>query len=171
MSIIAGPGTALAFSDLSENTVSRQSSPGILVFSRSLQLQYVNRRALELTSNIRQTATGSVSIVLPTPLLELRALVQKILNDNIWVNIWEPFEVAPVVGEFGQGVLLRGFGQPNCASSNCSRIIIILEEIRFAEKDRSQQSHIQTKRPESQTAVAGFLVNRLQARDRPFAPH
>ena len=69
MGIMADPSTALASSDLRENTVSRQSSPGILVFSRSLQLQYVNRRALELTSNIRQTATGSVSIVLPTLLL------------------------------------------------------------------------------------------------------
>lgn len=171
MGIMADPSTALASSDLRENTVSRQSSPGILVFSRSLQLQYVNRRALELTSNIRQTATGSVSIVLPTPLLELRALVQKSLNDSIGVNIWEPFEVAPLVGEFGQGVLLRGFGQPNRALSNCSRIIIILEEIRFAEKDRSKQSHAQAKPPESQTAVAGFLVNRLKARDRPVARH
>jgi hypothetical protein len=169
MSIMAGPSTALAFYNLSENTASRQSSPGILVFSRSLQLQYVNRRALELMTNIRQTARGSGSIVLPASLLELRALVQKILNDNIGTNTWEPFEVAPVVGKFGQGVLLRGFGQPNRASRNCSRIIIILEDIRFAEKGRRQQSHILTKRPESQTAVAGLLVSRLKARSGPFA--
>jgi hypothetical protein len=158
MSIVADPSTAPALANPTENTVSRQSNPGILVFSRSLQLQYVNRRALELTSNIRQTATRSVSIVLPTALLEFRAMVPKSLNDRIEGNSWEPFEVASVVGEFWQGVLLRGFGQPNRVSSNCSRIII-LEKIRFAEKDRKQQSHAQTKQPEIQTAVAGVLVD------------
>jgi len=171
MSIMADSSTALALPNLRENTVSQQTSPGILVFSRSLHLIYVNRRALELTSNIRQTATGSVSIVLPTPLLEFRTLVQQILNESIGLNNWEPFEAAPVVGEFGQGVLLRGFGQPNRASSNGSRIIIILEEIRFAEKDRNQQSHAKRKRSEGQTAVAGFLGNWWKAMDRPFARH
>jgi hypothetical protein len=159
MSIVADASTAFVSSDQRENTFSRQLSPGIIVFSRSLQLQYVNRRALELTSNIRRTVTGAVSIVLPTPLLELRALVQKSLNDRIGVNIWEPFEVTPVVSGFGQGLLLRGFGQPDRASGKCARIIIILEEIRFAEEYRSQQSHALTKLPESQTTVAGFLVN------------
>ena len=109
--------------------------------------------------------------MLPVPLLDLRALVQQLLIYNVVVNILEPFEVAPAVGEFGQEVLLRGFRQPNRASSNCSRIIIILKDIRFAEKDRSQQSHVQTKRLESQTAAAGFLVNRLKARSRPYVPN
>lgn len=159
MSIMADASTAFVSSDQRENPVSRQLSPGILVFSRSLQLQYVNRRALELTSNIRRTVTGSVSIVLPTPLIALRAQVQKSLDDRIGANIWEPFEVTPVVSGFGQGLLLRGFGQSDRASINRTRIIIILEEIRFAEEDRSQQSHARTKPPESQTTVAGFLVN------------
>jgi hypothetical protein len=51
---------------------SGQSSPGIFVFSRSLLLQYVKRRALELIRNIGQAITESGLIVLSTPLLELR---------------------------------------------------------------------------------------------------
>ena len=38
MNIITEVGTAFVYSGLSENMVSGQSSPGILIFSRSLQL-------------------------------------------------------------------------------------------------------------------------------------
>jgi hypothetical protein len=49
------------------------SSPGVLVFSHTLQLLHVNGRALELKGQIRQATTGPVSVMLSTPLIELRA--------------------------------------------------------------------------------------------------
>ena len=54
MDIMTEVGTAFVCSGHSENMVSGKLSPGVLVFSRSLQLQYVNRRALELIRNIGQ---------------------------------------------------------------------------------------------------------------------
>jgi hypothetical protein len=103
MNIMTEVGTAFVCSGHSENNmVSGQSSPGILVFSRSLQLQYVNRRVLELIRNIGHAVTESGLIVLPTPLLELREQIQESLDERFEANIWEPFEMSRVVSKFGQ---------------------------------------------------------------------
>ena len=150
MNIMAEMSTAFVLSGHSENMVSQQSSPGILVFSRSLQLQYVNRRALELIWTIGQAKTESGSIVLPTRLLELRAQIQECLDDRLEANIWEPFEMSRVVSECRRRLLLRGFGYPNAAASCDSRIIIVLEEIRSVEKDGSQQVHARMVAPKMQ---------------------
>jgi hypothetical protein len=152
MNIMTEVGTAFVFSGHSENMVSGKSSPGILVFSRSLQLQYVNRRALELIRNIGQTMTDSGLIVLSTPLLEFRDQIQESLDDRLEANIWEPFEMSRVVSESGRRLLVRGFGHPNGAASRDSRIIIVLEEIGSAEKDRNQQVRVWMTAPEMQTA-------------------
>ena len=159
MNIMTEVGTAFVYSGHSENMVSGQSSPGILVFSRSLQLQYVNRRALELIRNIGQAMTESGLIVLPAPLLELRDQIQESLDDRLEANIWEPFEMSRVVSESGRRLLVRGFGHPNGAASRDSRIIIVLEEIGSAEKDRNQQVHARMTAPEMQTTGAGFPAN------------
>ena len=143
MNIMAEMSTAFVLSGHSENMVSQQSSPGILVFSRTLKLQYVNRRALELIWTIGQAMTESSSIVLPTRLLELRAQIKECLDDRLEANIWEPFEMSRVVSECDRKLLLRGFGYSDAAASRDSRIIIVLEEISSAEKDGSQQLHAQ----------------------------
>ncbi|MBM2846681.1 MAG: hypothetical protein HW407_1993 [Bacteroidetes bacterium] len=148
MNIMTEVGTTFVYSGHSENMVSGQSSPGILVFSRSLQLQYVNRRALELIRNIGQAMTESGLIVLPTPLLELRDQIQEGLDERLEANIWKPFEMSRVVSESGRKLLFHGFGHPNRAASRDSRIVIVLEEIRSAEKYRNQQMHARTTAPE-----------------------
>lgn len=139
MNIMAEMSTAFVLSGYSENTVSQQSSPGILVFSRSRQLQYVNRRALELTRTTGQAMTELGSIALPSRLLALRDQIQESLDDRLRDNIWEPFEVCRVVSESGQRLLLRGFGHPDREASHDSRIIIVLEEFRSAEKDENHK--------------------------------
>ena len=98
-------GTAFIYSGHSENMASGQSSPGIFVFSRSLQLQYVNHRALELIRNISHAITESGLIVLSRPLLELRDQIQESLDDRLEANIWEPFEMSRVVSESGRRLL------------------------------------------------------------------
>lgn len=139
MNIMAEMSTAFVLSGYSENTVSQQSSPGILVFSHSRQLQYVNRRALELTQTTGQAMTELASIALPSRLLALRDQIQESLDDRLRDNIWEPFEVSRVVYECGQRLLLRGFGHLDREASHNSRIIIVLEELRSAEKDENHK--------------------------------
>ena len=156
MNIMTEVGTAFVYSGHSENMVSGQSSPGILVFSRSLQLQYVNRRALELMRKIGQAMTESGLIVLSTPLLELRDQIQENLDHRLEANIWEPFEMSRVVSKSGRRLLFRGFGHPNRAASCDSRIVIVLEEIGAAAKDRNQQVHARVTAPEKQTTSPGL---------------
>ncbi len=159
MSILAEASRAFVASGLQVNTVSNMSTPGILVFSRALQLQYVNRRAIELIRNICKTVAELGAIVFPARVLELRNQIKERLDDRLKTNNWEPFEVSRVVSERGRRVLLRGFGQPDRAASHYSRIIIVLQELRSKEKDRSQQMHARMKAPERQTAGGGLLVH------------
>ena len=139
MNTIGEMSTAFVLSGLSENTGSPRSSRGILVFSRSRQLQYVNRRALELTRTNGLAITDFGSIALPSRLLALRDQIQESLDDRLRDNIWEPFEVSRVVSERGQRLFLRGFGHPNREASHYSRIIIVLEELRSAEAKKDER--------------------------------
>lgn len=130
-------------------------SPGVLVFSRTLQLLHVNRRALELTGHIRQGTTGPVRVMLSTPLIELRAKVQEALGSRTAAGVWDPFEVRRAVSDLGSGVLVRGFGLPDRKSSDRSRIIIVLEEQAGLQKeDIAEQGEAQFYPVNLEEAVA-----------------
>ena len=146
--------TAFVLSGYSENIVSQQSSPGILVFSRSLKLQYVNRRALELIRTIDSEMTESSSIVFPAPILALGAAVQDCLDDRLTAILCEPFEISQVVSGYGPRILLRGFGYSNAEANRNSRIVIVLEEIRSSEKNVSQQLYARLSATKTQTMGA-----------------
>lgn len=139
MDIMAEVAAAFISSDHCQPMVLRHPSPGILVFSHSLQLQYANRRALE-ELNSGQTTNESGSVALPARLLELRDHIRETLDDRLMADIEEPFEVSRAVSECGQRLLFRGFGQPNGSGSE-ARIIILLEDLKAAEPETSQQSH------------------------------
>jgi hypothetical protein len=141
MNTVADMTTASVLSGQSEMTGFQQASPGFLVFSRSLQLQYANRRALELIRNMNDTMTEAGSIMLSIPLLELRDQVRGSLDSRLKDHLWEPFEVSRVVSRGGQQFLIRGFGYPNREAMLYSRIVIVLEEFRSVEKDMSYQLH------------------------------
>jgi len=151
--------TAFVCPSHSEHMVSEQSSSGILVLSRSLQLRYVNRRALELMRNIGPAMTESGLIVLPAPILQLRDQIQEILDARIEANIWESFEMGRVVSERGYRLLLRGFGHPNEVASCDSRIIILFEEIGSTAKDNNQQITPRMTGPELQKMDARLVAN------------
>ena len=104
------------------------SGPGILVFSPTIQVLHVNRRALELAARIGQVEVGSVSSLLSTPVFGICAQVLETLNSRIAASMWEPFEVRRFVGEPERSVLLLGYGLPDRNSKDCSRVVIILEE-------------------------------------------
>lgn len=146
--------TAFVLSGYSEDVVSQQSRPGILVFSRSFKLQYVNRRALELIRTIDRGVTESSSIMFPTPVRAFGAEVQDCLEDRLKANLWEPFEMSQVVSGYGPRILLRGFGYSNIAANPNTRIVIVLEEIRSSEKNVSQQLHAGMSATKTQTIGA-----------------
>lgn len=156
MNITAELNPAFKSCGLGENTVPLQSRPGILVFSRSRQLQYVNRRALELIENAGLAQTPVCSISFPSRLFKLRDEIRARLDDRLKASLWDPFEESRVVIECGRKLLLRGFGYPDRGASRGSRIVILLEP--FAEKDTSHQVPASMKAPERQTAGIGYAA-------------
>jgi hypothetical protein len=141
MNTVADMTIASVLSGQSEMRGLPQASPGFLVFSPSLQLQYVNRRALELIRNMNDSMTETGPIMLSTQLLELRDQIRGSLDSRLRDHIREPFEVSRVVSKGGQQFLIRGFGHPNREASYYSRVVIVLEEIKPVEKYGSYQLH------------------------------
>lgn len=127
------------FSNSEEKSAREVTSPGILVYSHTMQLLHVNRRALELTGGISRTENGSVRVVLSTPVIELRAEVRATLDSRVVANVWEPFEMKRFVVEPGRKLLLRGFGLPDRNASEHSHIVILLEDAGLQQADRTQQ--------------------------------
>jgi hypothetical protein len=154
MNTMAAMSTAFVLSGSGQNMLLQQSSPGVLVFSRSLKLQYVNRRALELIRTIGRAITESNAIVLPTPVLEFGGKVQDCLDDRLEANLWEPFEMSQVLSGYGPRILLHGFGYPNAGANRNSRIVIVLEKIRSSKKNVSRQLHTRMRTPKTQTMGA-----------------
>ena len=154
MNTMAAMSTAFVLSGDGKNVLLQQSSLGILVFSHSLKLQYVNRRALRLIRTIGRAITESNSIVFPTPVLELGAELQDCMGDRLKAHLWEPFEMSQVVSGYGPRILLRRFGYPNAAANRNSRIVIVLEEIRSSKKNVSREFYTRMKMPKTQTMGA-----------------
>ncbi|MGH7206741.1 MAG: hypothetical protein ACREI2_11100 [Nitrospiraceae bacterium] len=121
-------GGSLFSPNSGEKCAQKVTGPGIVVFSRTIQVLHVNRRALELAGRIGQVEVGSVRSLLSTAVFGLYVQVLEALNSRIAASIWDPFEVRRVGGEPGRRVLLRGYGLPDRNSSDCSRVVIILEE-------------------------------------------
>jgi len=150
MSTVAVSGTTFPSSRYRANTVAPLPSPGILVFSLSLQLQYVNRRALELIRRLGHTVPRVASIIRCTQVLELRDHIKETLNDRLDSNTCEPFEVSRSLSVGGGRLLLRGIGSPDPVSTQNSRIIIVLEEI--SPEDDDERGYAARKEPSRHSA-------------------
>lgn len=121
----------------SERHVSRPSlpTPGILVFSHTRHVQYVNRRACDLIRRVDDTNRGQNPRTPPARLLELCDEISECLHDRLEAGIREPFEMSRVMCEGEERLLLRGYGQPASAADAPARIIILVEEIERATID------------------------------------
>jgi len=130
MSIAADMGTASRSSSChGEHITSVRGTPGILVFSPSLQLQYVNRRALDMMRNVGKAMTIGGVIVLPAQLRQLCAQAQARLAECPDGGDVEPFEMTQTITETGPRLFLRLLGYPAGVTGTQSRIILIIEEV------------------------------------------
>lgn len=136
----SGLGKSFSAPNSVERSASTAGRPGILVFSHTMQLLHVNRRALELVGRNGQTEVGSVSSLLSTSVTKLHAKVREDLESRAAAGIWEPFEVRRTDCEFGRTVLLRGFGLLDQTSSDRSRVVIFLEEDLSVREEVPQQA-------------------------------
>lgn len=104
--------------------------PGILVFTTSLQLLYMNGAARAFCGQLTTQRTGLVVHgVVPTEVLELCDEIVKALAARADLKDWEQFQLERVVGNSGRPVLLRGLGLPDAGGFSQSRLLVLMEEM------------------------------------------
>lgn len=153
METASGVGESFCSPDSEEKCAQKVTGPGVLVYSHTMQLLHVNRRALELTGGISRTENGPIRVVL-SAVIELRAEVQATLDSRIVANVWEPFELKRFVVEPGRELLLRGFGLPDRNADEHSHIVILLEDASLRQADRTEQAPALVQSADMQRAVA-----------------
>lgn len=156
-----GVGARVSFPNLPDTCVQKTTSPGILVFSRTMELLHVNRRAIELTGQSDMGKTAPIRYVLSRPVREVCVEVQQALDSYVEAGSWVPLEVRKIVSGPERWILLRGFGVVDRETVDHSRIVIVLDELGLGEKQRPQwsQAHVQPY-PTSQSTVAQVVATR-----------
>lgn len=120
--------------DAGEMIADQRAGPGIVVLSTSMQLLHMNRQAAVLSRQINEAERGTkepkvASGVLPATLTELCGEIVKALHVRTEAKDWEQFEVKALAGDPNRPVLLRGFGLPDRAGIQQSRIVVTMEEV------------------------------------------
>jgi PAS domain-containing protein len=132
------PGQELFTTVQIAKSASAGARPGILVLSRGGRLLYMNSRALELTGHLNQAEIGPGHNIRSAPVRELIAQIQETLNYRREADIWEIFELKRVIVETERRIMVRGFGLADRNSHDDSRIVIVLEEVGYRQKHKTQ---------------------------------
>lgn len=129
MKLAAEPTLADAFT-LAEVMAQERTSPGVLVFTVSLQLLYMNREAKELTHRLHMARTGCpVKGVLPPEVMEFCEGLASALKGCSSPKDSEQLQRTRVTGAPRCPVLLRGFGIPHVMSTREARLLILMEPL------------------------------------------
>ena len=117
---------------LAEAIATKRSSPGLFVFSSSLQLLHMNREAHELCGRINRVRLGKAAAGVPAPEVTLlcdQIAKMKILSIGAAPKDWEEKKIAHVTGDPKKPVLLTGFAIPRSRGIKDACILILMEEI------------------------------------------
>jgi DNA-binding CsgD family transcriptional regulator len=113
-----------------ENIAEQRSGPGLLVMTSALHPIHMNRQAADLCRELAQEASGkSPSGGLPPAVQDLGNDIRGMLQVRTETKDWEQLQVRRLIGDTRRAILLRGFGLPDHAGLDHSRIIIIMEEV------------------------------------------
>ena len=109
------------------NQTQEATIPGIVVLSSSLQVLFMNRRAMTLLDHLEQAAQGlEPKQALPAPLHKHCEDIIEILRMRLASNNWEHFHQYRVIGELNHQILLKGFGLPDRRGLSHCRILMLL---------------------------------------------
>ena len=125
--------------------MNKRASPGLLVLTPPATLLYMNQRAQELTTQIRDNSseTGGGGLkrakgLLPAILLEVCAATLKHLQKRTQVKDWERFEVRRIIGS-KRPVLIRITGIPDPSQHLQPLIVVVMEEVGRRKEEINQQ--------------------------------
>ncbi len=149
--------------DAGETIADQRAGPGIVVLSTSMQLLHMNRQAAMLARHINQNEKGnhegrSASGVLPASLTELCGEIVKALHVRTEAKDWEQFEVKALAGDPNRPILLRGFGLPDRAGIQQSRIVVTMEEVGRKQTATTEQAKERFQLTEREHAVVEHLA-------------
>jgi len=115
---------------LVEKIVDKRAVPGVLSFSDSMQLLYMNSEAEELSLQIGQARNGHEgNEALPPEVLELCQDLQDKMDAHPVPKDREQIQLRKVVNDLKFPVLLRGFLIPAPPGENTVRFLILMEKI------------------------------------------
>jgi hypothetical protein len=107
-------------------------APGIIVLSMTRQILHANQWALGLVRLLSVDSSSPMlpdkpRLQLPPSLLEFAEQVLIHLEKRIAAEEWTQFEVKQLLRVSGQEFLLRGFGLPDKARRQQSRILLTMQ--------------------------------------------
>jgi DNA-binding CsgD family transcriptional regulator len=105
------------------------SRPGVLAFTLSLELLYMNQEAQELSRYLNRTRGGPAAQgVLPTDVNRLCEEILRRLHAQEHAKDWQQVHVRRTAGDLSRPILLQGFGIPDASGLDHSLIIVLMEE-------------------------------------------
>lgn len=101
---------------------------GIVVLSSSLQVLHLNRRAMNLLTQLERTAQSiGMEETVTGPLHRHCQDIIETLLARVESNNWEPFHQYRTIGDVTHAILLKGFGLPDRRGLLHSRIVMLLD--------------------------------------------
>ena len=115
---------------LVEKIAEKRAVPGVLSFSDSMQLLYINPEAEALSLQISQARNGQgVTQSIPSEVMELCHKLQEKIDAHPDDKDREQIQLCKVVNDIKFPVLLRGFLIPAPSGENTVRFLILMEKI------------------------------------------
>lgn len=109
------------------NQKQEATGPGVVVLSSSLQVLFMNRRAMALLNQLEHTAQSArTKQDLAAPLHRHCQDIIETLQARLRSNNWEQFQQYRTIGTSPRSILLKGFGIPDRRGLPHSRIMILL---------------------------------------------
>lgn len=107
-----------------------RASIGVLVFSATLQLLYLNRKAQELTGHLHEARKGRpVDDAIPPEVMGLCEDLVSLRRTHPGAKDWEQVQRTRTTMTPRCPMLLRGFGIPHATTSQEGRLVVLMEEL------------------------------------------
>jgi DNA-binding CsgD family transcriptional regulator len=159
MRVVAG---SVASSDSAPQTAAVGCGPGLLVFTGSLQLVFINREAWELSSRLTQCSNGLVAQgVLPAEVTELSERSCRLLRERGDGKDCAQLQLVRVSRPSSESVLFRAVGIPHADGLQRSLILIFMEAIGRQEGGIAKQVKWKFGLSDRQAAVVEHLLEGL----------
>jgi len=159
-----------------ETIADRRSVPGVLSFSATGEVLYMNTEAETLSRHILESRSGDEATAsLPSEVLDMCTDLQKALQDQLNLEDCEHLEFRRVTGNLEVPVLLRGFLLPDPQRRQDTRFLILMEKIgresRVIPVQATERFHLTEREQEIVRHIADGRTNKDIANTLSISEH